>query len=423
MHGTLGLLFAALIGADGPPPPPPSAAHVPGVEKPAETLVSEVRDFWGLSLPEAIRISLDNAEVVRLIRCTGPAQILCEGQPPVPVTVEGPLTDDEWDGTTPLIIGRVQTDVNIWRFKAEVMAHIRSVEQQYWSLAQQHTQLEASEKAVALTREILKIEEADLSSTLADLAETRERLEQFRLDLITKTCDIVTTERQLRNIMGLPASDRRRIVPISDLIEERREPDWNECLATMLEQQPDIVRQREIVSTVEALALEAMDFELDAAFFGTPSFAAEAAEETRQALDVVERQRAYLKQVLHQTTHSLARFFLEIDANYKQLQASKRVREASLKRLEVQRKFYDDGRITVDRYVAAVSQYASAIAQEAQFKTTYNIALVALEEVKGTLLSAKTIFVAVGPKKIDPFAHPGGAEPPLTAPGARLRAN
>ena len=132
---------------------------------------------------------------------------------------------------------------------------------------------------------------------------------------------------------------------------------------------------------------------------------------------------AYLKQVLHQTTHSLARFYLEIDANYKQLQASKRVREASLKRLEVQRKFYDDGRITADRYLDAVSQYASAIAQEAQFKTTYNIALVALEEAKGTLLSAKGIFVAVGPKKIDPYAHPSGAEPPLNAQGAGLRAN
>ena len=153
----------------------------------------------------------------------------------MPVTVEGPLADDEWDGTTPLIIGRVQTDVNVWRFKAEVMAHIRSVEQQYWSLAQQHTQLEASEKAVALTQDLLKIEEEEVPNhgTMDVVAEIRERLEQFRLDLITKTCDVNTTERQLRNIMGLPASDRRRIVPISDLIEERREPDWNECLATM----------------------------------------------------------------------------------------------------------------------------------------------------------------------------------------------
>jgi len=400
MHGALGLLFAALIGADGAPPSPPSAALVPTVGKPGETPVSEVRDLWGLSLPEAIRISLDNSEVVRLIRCSGPAQI-CKGQPP-----------DEWDGTTPLIIGRVQTDANLWRLKAEVMVHIRSVEQQYWSLAQQYTQREASEKAVALAQELLKIEEADLTlsrgGNSAAVAECRERLEQFRLDLVTKTCDVNTTERQLRNIMGLPASDRRRIVPISDLIEERREPDWNECLATMQAQQPDIAGQREIVSTAETRALDAIDFELDAAFFGTPSFAAQAAEETRQAFDVLQRQRAYLKQVVHQTTHSLARFFLEIDATYKQLQASKRVCEASLKRLEVQRKFYDEGRITADRYLDAVSQYASAIAQEAQFKTTFNIALVALEEAKGTLLSAKGIFVAVGPIK---------------PPGAGLRAN
>ena len=68
MHGALGLLFAALIGADGAPPPPPSVSLVPGSKRPAETLVSEVKDLWGLSLSEAIRISLDNSEILRLIQ-------------------------------------------------------------------------------------------------------------------------------------------------------------------------------------------------------------------------------------------------------------------------------------------------------------------------------------------------------------------
>ena len=53
--------------------------------------------------------------------------------------------------------------------------------------------------------------------------------------------------------------------------------------------------------------------------------------------------------------------------------------------------FYEEGRITIDRYLDAVSQYASAVAQEAQFKTTYNISIVALEEAKGTLLAYDNI--------------------------------
>src|SRR6185312_3201964 len=62
----------------------------------------------------------------------------------------------------PIVIARLNADAAVWRFKAEVMAHVRSIEQQYWSLAQQHVQLWSSEKAVELAEEILKREQSEL---------------------------------------------------------------------------------------------------------------------------------------------------------------------------------------------------------------------------------------------------------------------
>ena len=59
--------------------------------------------------------------------------------------------------------------------------------------------------------------------------------------------------------------------------------------------------------------------------------------------------------------------------------------------------YYEEGRITIDRFLDAVSQYATAVATEAQYKTTYNISIVALEEAKGTLLAYDNIAVAEGP--------------------------
>jgi hypothetical protein len=123
---------------------------------------------------------------------------------------------------------------------------------------------------------------------------------------------------------------------------------------------------------------------------------------TRQAQYALLRSRAFLQQVVHQTTHSLARFFLEIDANYKQFKTASRLRAAAALRLESQRAYYEEGRITIDRFLDAVSQYATAVATEAQYKTTYNISIVALEEAKGTLLAYDNIAVAEGP-------HPGKA--------------
>ena len=111
---------------------------------------------------------------------------------------------------------------------------------------------------------------------------------------------MITTERQLRNLLGLPPSDNRRIIPVTAPTEALVDPDWDETLAIMLEKQPDIVRQRSLMKQTESDG--------------------SAPDPAR-----VERQKAYLKQVIHQTTHSLARFFLEIDANYKQFKTASRI--------------------------------------------------------------------------------------------------
>ena len=91
---------------------------------------------------EAIRIGLDNADTIRLISLNAP----------------GP--GYERDGFE---IAPVRPDADAQRFKAEVMAHVRSVEQQYWSLAQQHVQLWSIKKAVEVAEETLKRELLELN--------------------------------------------------------------------------------------------------------------------------------------------------------------------------------------------------------------------------------------------------------------------
>ncbi len=294
---------------------------------------------------------------------------------------------------------------------------------------------------------------------MGDLAEAAQRLEEFNLDLVTKTSDVITTERQLRNILGLPPADNRRIVPVTPPTEARLEPDWDASLAQMLNFQPDIVQQQILVRVAELqlliarnqllpqLSLNALyqlnglGQQLDSAeavmtgstlkalnpviasqqraaglasnpglynnfvtwqvgfTFQMPLGMRSPLANTRQAQYLLLRARAYLQQIVHQTTHSLARFFLEVDANYKQFKSASRLRAAAAQRLIQQQALYEEGRIgfTVDRYLDAVRRYATAVATEAQYKTTYNISIVALEEAKGTLLAYDNIAVAEGP--------------------------
>ena len=360
----------------------------------------------------------------------------------------------------PIIIARLTADSTVWQFKAEVMAMVRSIEQQYWALAQQHIQLWSKEVAVELGEEILRREQAKFevgSGSVPNVAEAKEQLERFRLELVTATADVITTERQLRNILGLKPADNRRIIPVTAPTEMRLEPDWDISLAQMVSFQPDIVRNQLLTRVAELQLLVARNqllpqLNLDALYqfngFGHTLDRAEAVgtganitainpltqalqrtagvntlpgqyknfqsyqvgltfimplgfrgalANTRQAQYQLLRQRAFLQQVVHQTTHSLARFFLEVDANYKQFKTAGRLREAAQQRLEAQQAFYEAGTITIDRYLDALRNWSSAVASEAQFKTSYNTSIIALEEAKGTLLAYDNIALAEGP--------------------------
>jgi outer membrane protein TolC len=360
----------------------------------------------------------------------------------------------------PIVIARVNADAAVWRFKADIMAMVRSIEQQYWALSQQQVQLWSRETAIGLGEQIVRREQSKFEvgrGSPSDVAEAEQQLEGFRLQLISATSDVITTERQLRNILGLPPTDNRRIVPVTAPTEARLEPDWELSLAQMLAFQPDIVTQQLQVRLAELQLLVARNrllpsLNLDALYqlngYGDNIDVAEAVMtgQTLRAIDplnaalqqqaglqaqpgnfsnfqtwqlgltftaplgfrgpmanvrssqyILLRQRAYLQQIVHQQTHSLSRFFLEVDANYKLFKTAGRNRMAASQRLEAQRAEYEVGRVPIDRYLQAVAEWANAVAQEAQYKTSYNTSIAALEEAKGTLLAYNNIAVEEGP--------------------------
>jgi outer membrane protein TolC len=66
-------------------------------------------------------------------------------------------------------------------------------------------------------------------------------------NVVKKTSDLITSERQLRTILGLPLEDNRRMVPTTKPAEEQVVFDWDTCLSDMMEEQPDIRQQQAVV--------------------------------------------------------------------------------------------------------------------------------------------------------------------------------
>ncbi len=110
----------------------------------------EAMEVWPLTLRRAIGIALDNSEITRVISFGAPdAQPNCNGALPEPTPLP-PLPgvpDDVKNDRKAFVIARSNADAARFRYKSEVMAQIRSVEQTYWNLAQAHVALWAAARA------------------------------------------------------------------------------------------------------------------------------------------------------------------------------------------------------------------------------------------------------------------------------------
>ena len=271
-----------------------------------------------MSLPQAIRISLNNSYTVRVVK-SGAA-----------------------DGFTVIAphLTRIRTCINSDR-KSWLIFGLSSS-----NTGRQPAQVErwVAETAANRADGIVKRQEAKiLAGKGADpnLADVQEQLERFKLDLVDKTAEQITAERQLRNILGLPAADKRRIVPTTKPLEAEYKPNWDESLVAMRKSQPDITESESILNGID------------------PSKAAPG---------LIKRQKEFNQQVLHQTTHSLYRFFLAIDSNYKMFNTATGLKDATKQRLDAQAVLFEKSEIPIDRYLEALRNWSNAVAQEASFK-------------------------------------------------------
>ncbi len=261
MNLLLCMIALASLGDDKPAPAKsvPETCHSTcgAASAPLATRADlEAKEVWPLTLRSAIGIALDNSEITRVISFGAPdAQPNCFGALPEPTPLP-PLPgvpDDVKNDPQALIIARLNADAARFRYKSEVMAQIRSVEQTYWNLGQAHVALWAADKAERNAREVVEIL-TDLEQPCCradELASASERLDQFSQRLADRTSDIITAERLLRTILGLPSSDNRRIIPVTPPTEAGIAPDWQTCVAAMMHAQPDIEQQKSLTRVAE----------------------------------------------------------------------------------------------------------------------------------------------------------------------------
>ncbi len=346
----------------------------------------------------------------------------------------------------PIVIARIQSDQSYWQWRQSVLALVRSVEEAYWNLYAAHVALRAIEQVLPLAAEVVRVEQARLETGQAipaDVAQAEANLAAFRQQRVRALANVLAQEAKLRNLLGLPPNDDRRLIPAELPPEAPVQLDWVAAIEAAVKHRPDIARQRlavrlsELQITIAQNALQpqldlqalwringladrlddAIDVLTDNQFtdwrlgftFSFPIGYRDAAARLRQAKLQFRREVALLNEAVHQATHEIANLVREAETVYGEYLAARQRQEAAARWVDGARARFENpvapapGQqsaylIALQVYLQALQSWATATTEAARLLAQYHITLARLEEAKGTLLEVYNIHDQAEPE-------------------------
>ncbi|OHB81310.1 MAG: hypothetical protein A2V98_00755 [Planctomycetes bacterium RBG_16_64_12] len=357
----------------------------------------------------------------------------------------------------PIEIARIDTERSFYQLKDSVQQLVRGVIEAYWDLVFAEIDLWARELQVGRGQEAYDFAEKRWRTQWQHkgfVSQAETALENFEANRIASEGNLLRREAALRNILGLPPSDQRRIVPVTPLARDwvdsddpdrpLYEIDWETALETAQQYRPDLIERKLILEADEQRLLLARNQALPrvdaSALYRWDGLSGDAPDGTliasepgqftgwqmgvnvsmplglRESRAVLRdrelalmRDRANLEQALHNVTHLLADTYRNLAESEKQYQAFKRARVAAKFTVEQFDAAADpniggglqDIRILEVR--VAIADWGNAVSSQAQALAEYNTQLAVLQEQMGTILEEHGIrftedpYCSIGP--------------------------
>ena len=360
----------------------------------------------------------------------------------------------------PIIIARLQADGALWEFKRAVAELVRDVEQKYWELAISLAQLQALDLSIEINLQVVerikrKLEEGSASE--AELKQAEVQLHNLRGERINAFSGagplspsrqrllggpVLVVEQQLRELLGLPPADRRRIVPVDEPSVAPVVLDWQSTVNAAFTYSPEIQALKLLVAARHENLMMASDGlkpkldvfvrkdftglggefddsirEVNHGGFGGLTAGLQFQYEFgyRKAAGLVQQRRMELEKEREGLRHkgeevefALAQQYQRIVSDLDAYQIKLQALEAAKRQLELTRALYDEGRIELDRLFDSVRSYADLVTEEIALKSSYQISLINLELTKGTIFQYNNIHMHEGPWP--PAAYPQAAQ-------------
>jgi outer membrane protein TolC len=329
----------------------------------------------------------------------------------------------------PVVLARIDTERSFFQLKQAVQEQVRGVIEAYWNLVSARTTVVARRKQVEISQLGMGRANAQFEIGLTDrsgVSQARSTLAQFQAQLVAAEADVLQFEAALRNLLGLPPWDGAQLIPTTEPIFQRFEPNWAELVDLAAQRRPDLVELKLILEADEqqliiannnalpqlnAVALyrwnglqgempdgnglasgpgQFTDWTLGVNF-SVPVGLRTARAQLRSRELILARDQANLDQGLHAASHDLATTLRSLAQAYEQFLAFQDARNAA--QLNLDQQFASGGVGRIDGLVVrqAIADLGNSIASEAQAVANYNTLLAELELQTGTILETHGI--------------------------------
>lgn len=353
-----------------------------------------------------------------------------------------------------VVIARINTDITLVDFEAQVRNMLKDVEDIYWDLYLAYrtydSQVVARNSALASWRKVSALmAEGSKGGDAADEAQSREAYFDARSraeDALgaTQTEGLYALELRLRRICGLPVNDGRIIRPKDEPSTAEFQPDWHVSLAEALTRREELRRQKWNIKSLElqlnaanSLANPRLDFvssyqingfgddlighngdqgtngaDFQSAYrsigrgdqtgysagfeFSMPLGLRNAHSQVRNIELRLAKARDVLAQQELEISHELANSFQQLSWRYVTAQTNFNRRVAAAEQLKAFQAKYTFGATTLDLVLQAQSRLAAAEIAFYRSITEYNKALSDLHFRKGTLLEHNNVHLSEG---------------------------
>jgi outer membrane protein TolC len=344
----------------------------------------------------------------------------------------------------PIVVARLDTERSFFQYKAGVQQLVRDVIAAYWNLVFARTDRWARQQQVQQAQFAYEQADARFRAEMVSrgvVAQARVSLAGFKSTLTAAENNVLQREAALRNLLGLPPSDGKRLVPVTPPNAEQLQFHWEELLAMAERNRPELIelklvleadRQSLLMARNEALpnvdanmlyrwnGLEGRtptgaristrggqytDWTLGVTFSVPLGLRSERAKLRRQEL-VIARDRANLRQGIHEMTHALATTLRSLDQYHRQYREFRDIRADATLNLQERRARWKAGGVGGQTYVEvllAITDWGNTVSSEAQALAQYNAELANLELETGTILNTHGIrfyeerFGSIGP--------------------------